>query len=186
MRGCESVMILGGLTHSVGASSVLFDRPGVSDVKKLGSKTGASQVFFSKDKQDAPKAGFGKDTVSVRSAALHTIRRGVEGVRRIVPTPAESRALARARVIQRRREERRAQEARRANQIERRRPEPSALARNFVSTVNRAAATAEARLRGEEGPPDPNRPTANVQVNGENFSLNTIAVSGGQRIDIRT
>jgi len=143
---------------------------------------------FNRPQVDVPRAGFGDGTVSVPAAAFGTLRNGLRQARSIVPSREEVRERIRDRVQEDR--ERRAEriEARRereeqARRIERRIPEPSAQARNFVNTLDRTAATAEARLRGEEPPArDENRPR--LDINGQTFEFTRPPADNTPRFDV--
>lgn len=100
----------------------------------------------------------------------------------MLPTPEEIREKVRERIDEQNRrraegiEERHAQDREQeAQHIERRIPEPSAQARNFIRTLDRTAATVDARLRGEEPPSKDGE--AQIQINGERFAFKRPSVT---------
>lgn len=116
---------------------------------------------LSRQEEPQVRVGFGEGTLSPLSAALRTIDRTVEEVRRTQPSLEEIRAQFQLRAAERRREAAEAQaangdteipeESEGVEQVERRIPAPGAQARNFVSPLNEAAEVAATRL-GDDAP----------------------------------
>lgn len=142
-------------------------------------------ALFRESRDQAPRVGFGPDTLSTPAAALNALQGTVRNVREATPTlqeisiglrreSQEQRALIRERQIQDSFERRGIERSpfgennRGATRIEFRVPEPAAQARNFINTLNDAAGSAQARFSNADAPPQ-SGPT--FQANGEQFPL---------------
>lgn len=168
----------------------LLNRPGS---RSLGEPRPDGQDFalFPKDPAPALRAGFGQGTISGPAAALETISQSVRNTREIVPSIQELRAELRARRSESRRvNEQKPPQPREPRQfrIESRLPGPSALARNFVNSLNETAAANEVRFSGED--PFAGQGGATAEINGEQiaFGVGANATQGrifdGARLDI--
>ena len=129
---------------------------------RLGSARGASSdgtsVLFDHSQPDIIRAGFGKGTLSLPTAAVRTLGRGLESANRIVESFEQRRTDARAERA----------EQRRAEQREVQFTNPAQQSRDFVNALNRSAQTALARVEGTEPPQTESR--ASLQVNGRVFN----------------
>ncbi|NIA13974.1 MAG: hypothetical protein GWP08_07830 [Nitrospiraceae bacterium] len=142
-------------------------------VARLGSGSGASTangllgttrtpdsvaVMFDRSQPDIVRSGFGEGTLSLPTAAIRTLGRGLESAGRIVESLQQRRDEARARLA----------EQRRAQQREVRFTNPAQQSRDFVNALNRTAETALARVEGAE--PPQTEPRASLQINGRVFN----------------
>lgn len=84
---------------SYGAAEIpLFFRRDAQTRRTLGDTAPRDlPAMLERRTPEVPRAGFGRGTVSVPGAAFHTIKRGMDGARKVVPTVEELRAELRAR-----------------------------------------------------------------------------------------
>ncbi len=149
----------------VGALKPRINRGAAGPKGKVRTDDESAAPLLARRPPDFVRAGFGKGTVSVPAAAVHTLDRGLESARRPVPTLDEVREEVGTRLAEERRARVRPPEDQ-ANGLGRT-PVPDAMAeaRQFVNLVNQVAGTAQARLAGQEAPTD--EPRATVQINGQ-------------------
>lgn len=165
-----------------GISTTRFQRgTAVSTQSQDGSNPLQGPVF--NRNQPELRAGFGANTLSPPGAALQTLNRGVEAVRQHTPT------------LQQQQEELRSRYAKLRTQFETKAPPPprrldlvspraQAVQRTgqFVSSLNEAANTAQARVRGVQ--PTSTQPGPQITINNQTFPL-TQNTTPPQVIDLR-
>jgi hypothetical protein len=142
-------------------------------MKPLGAKRGKGDdlpLFSKQDPQDIIRAGFGEGTVSVPTATVRTLNKGLISARRIVPSVEELRGELRARFAQEREAQAEELETRRAREGNEGVPQAvaqqaAAQAQNLINALDRTAAVAQARVAGETPPPN-EETAATVQING--------------------
>jgi hypothetical protein len=148
----------------------------------------APSLGFGRRDQTLPRVGFGEGTLSAQGAALRTINRTVEEVRRAQPSLAELRARFQEKAAQieaadlgrKRNEPGSAEDRNEFQRIERRIPEASAQARRFIGDVNAGAAQALGRTGGAAGRPQDSGPV--VEIRGERIAFSD---RDRPRIDVR-
>lgn len=119
----------------------------------------------SRKQPDYMRTGFGEGTVSPPAMVIRTLDKGLEAGRKVVPTTAELYADMQERRAADRARLRSAGESRDIAQTT---PvDYASQARDFVSTVNRAAALAQSRIGGQQEPGTESG--ARVQVNGQSL-----------------
>jgi len=131
--------------------------------------TGGDEVLFSRRQPDILRTGFGQGTVSLPTAAIRTLGKGIEGVRQMVPTTEELREELRTRAAELRETQQQELDDRRAR-IAEAPPLANAVeqARGYLQDVGNAAATAQARLAGEQVP-EAAGARATVEIGGQSF-----------------
>ena len=140
--------------------------------------------FFRRQGPPQIQVGFGRG-LSPQGAALRTINTVIENTRRTIPTIEEIRerfiivSSARRDEAQRVATER--TERTLTRRVESRIPEASAQARNFISGLDDAAATAQARFEETETEEEVAAPT--IQINGQQFGFGTS--ENEVRLDVR-
>jgi len=165
-------------------------RPRNVDVRPIGSRAAdeSRAPQFGRDRPEPPRVGFGNGTISAPGAAVRTIGRNFREARRLVPDVEELREEARERLAELR------EQTSREEREEREEPEPVNLAaerasarvraqgqaRNFINGLNQAAATAQARVRGEEPPA---ATMADIRVGDQTIAFR--ADANAPRFDIR-
>jgi len=151
-----------GRTRSAGlarANPPRLSRAADSDVAAL----------FGRRSSETLRTGFGQGTVSPPTVVVRTLGRGLDGARRVVPSPEEVLEEFRARRAEDREDDVRQVEERRTERVEPALPNPVEQARGFINALNQSAATAQARLAGEEPPATALR--ASLRINGRAFSF---------------
>jgi len=110
----------------------------------------------------------------------------LESAERVVPSSREVLEDLRASRAEEREDRAREVQERRTERPERAMPNPAEQARGFINALNQTAATAQARLAGEESPAT--APRASLQINGRALGfLQTQANPDGQttgRLDL--
>lgn len=130
---------------------------------------GGDEVLFNKRQPDILRTGFGQGTVSVPTAAIRTLGKGIEGVRQMVPTTEELREELRTRAAELRETQQQELDDRRARVTEA--PAlPNAVdqARGYLQGIGNAAATTQARLAGEQVP-EAAGTRAMIEIGGQAF-----------------
>jgi hypothetical protein len=144
-------------------------------MRPLGAKraTGdALPLFRKQDPQNIVRTGFGKGTVSVPTAAVRTLDRGLTSARRVVPTVEELQEELRARFATQRQAQTAELETRRPREgtggLPRAAAEQAAVAQaqGFINALDRTAGVAQARAAGETLPSN-EEAAATVQINGQ-------------------
>jgi hypothetical protein len=150
----------------------------------------AAATFFPQVEPEPLRAGFGDGTVSIPGLTVRAIDTNLAGARRIVPTLEESREELRGRLAEQRalleREPREPAEVRptppEPERLDIRREQALAVARTrqFLNSLNEAAAAAAERTGTAAPEPTPTGPT--VRIGEENFDLQR--VPGEPRLDV--
>ncbi|HOJ32371.1 MAG TPA: hypothetical protein PKY35_00475 [Candidatus Hydrogenedentes bacterium] len=135
------------------------------------TKNTPGDILFSKKPAEDLRVGFGKNTITPPAVAVRAVKKNVQEARQLVPSleelMQEARTTERSRG-QNERDNRQTPEARPADiAFQRKNIETTARTRaqDFVNRLDETAATAEARLRGEE-PSSKNRTDIKV---GDDF-----------------
>jgi len=128
------------------------------DPVPLGFRPPSEDGTLSPAQREEPRpdrVGFGRGSVSLPTAAVRTIDRNLEAAGQLVPTLEETREQIRERFTEVREQidNARAEPVRiQGFDVSVGRAEAAGQARDFVNSVNEAAGTATARLRGETAP----------------------------------
>lgn len=96
VHNCSAMVLKTGAYGAADFS--LFPRQKLEPRRMLGDmKPRELPAMLERRAPEVARAGFGRGTVSVPGAAFHTIKRGMDGAREVVPTVQELRAELRAR-----------------------------------------------------------------------------------------
>ncbi len=114
-----------------------------------------TDTSLNRERKVAPEVGFGANSVKLPGIAVNTLKRNLSQAEKLVPTVEESEAKVRERVEK-------DQERLTTRQLDRNRPpldlrsgtaEAVNNAREFVSSINKAAGQAKARTSEDDSPP---------------------------------
>ncbi len=154
-----------------------------ADTKSYGQDNAANTaVMGSSRKVEQLKLGFGEGTVSTGVAAMRAIDTNMYEARQLVPTVEElqEQARERAQEVQAQFEDDTPATETYTYDFQGMRTKAGDQARNYINSLNDAAATVQARLNGESLP---SAQTLNIRIGDNSFNLGV--EPGVPRFDVR-